>query len=97
MISYSVETNFIFVNLVENAIFNRGKEKLYEGVGGNLFAFACNTSKDLGFGGFVSFISKSSLIEYYNRVLGAQRTIGQRMVILDKDADRLINKYFKKK
>ncbi len=97
LVSISSDNNFIFVNLVESAKFNRGKEKLYEGVGGNMFAFACKTSKDLGFGGFVSFISKTSLIEYYSRILGAQRALGQRMVILDNEADILINKYFKKK
>jgi hypothetical protein len=97
LVSLSIDNNFIFVNLVENAKFNKGKEKLYEGVGGNLFAFACKTSKDLGFGGFISFISKTSLIEYYSKALGAQRTIGQRMAILANEADILINKYFKKK
>jgi hypothetical protein len=97
MISLSKASNFVFVNLVESAKFNRGKEKLYEGVGGNMFAFACKTSKDLGFGGCISFISKTSLMEYYNKTLGAIRTIGQRMVILEDEADILINKYFKNK
>ena len=93
---YIFKDNFIFLNLVENAKFNKGKGKLYEGVGGNMFAFACKISKDLGFGGFVSFISKTSLVEYYTKALGAQRAVGQRMVILDNEADILINKYFKK-
>jgi hypothetical protein len=97
LISYEIDNKFIFINLVENAKFNRGKEKLYEGVGGNLFAFACKTSKDLGFGGFVGFIAKTSLIDYYNRTLGAVRTIGQRMVIIDDAAEVLIDKYFKNK
>lgn len=97
LISYQIDNNFIFINLVESAKFNRGKGKLYEGVGGNLFAYACKVSKDLGFGGFVSFISKTALIEYYHRILGASRTIGQRMVIIDDDAEILINKYFKNK
>lgn len=83
--------------MIENAEFNRGKAKLYEGVGGNMFAFACKVSKDSGFGGFVSFISKTSLIEYYTKTLGAQRAIGQRMVILDTEAEILIRKYFKSK
>jgi hypothetical protein len=97
LISYEIDANFVFINLVENAKFNRGNKKLYEGVGGNLFAFACKASKELGFGGFVSFISKTSLIEYYNRTLGATRTLGQRMVIMDDAAELLINKYFKNK
>lgn len=79
------------MNLVEGAFFNRGKDKVYGGVGGNLFAFACKISKDLNFDGFVSFIEKTALMEYYNRKLGATRAIGQRMVIVDKDAMNLIN------
>lgn len=96
LISMSFENDFIFVNLIESAQFNRGKEKLYEGVGGNMFAFACKVSKDSGFGGFVSFVSKASLMEYYTKTLGAQRAVGQRMVILDSEADKLIMQYFKK-
>ena len=97
LVSFQKREDFVFINLVESANFNRGKDKLYEGVGGNLFAHACKISKDSGFGGFVSFISKSSLMEYYNRTLGATRTIGQRMIIVDDDAEILITKYFKNK
>lgn len=95
LVSLQKKDDFVFISLVESANFNRGKDKIYEGVGGNLFAFACKVSKDFGFGGFVSFISKSSLFEYYNRTLGATRAIGQRMVIVDREAEILISKYFK--
>lgn len=95
LVSLSFDDNYVFINLVENAKFNRGPGKIYEGVGGNLFAFACKTSLDLGFGGYVGFISKTSLMEYYSISLGAERTIGQRMVILKEEAETLINKYFK--
>ena len=97
LVSLQKREDFVFINLVESANFNRGKDKIYEGVGGNLFAFACKTSKDLGFGGFVNFISKSSLMEHYTLTLRATKAIGQRMVIVDKDAEFLINKYFKNK
>jgi hypothetical protein len=97
LVSLSVKNDFVFVNLVENAKFNKGKGKLYEGVGGNLFAFACKNSRDLGFGGCISFISKTSLMDYYNQSLGAIKTIGQRMVILEHEAESLINRYFKNK
>lgn len=95
LISLSAGDNFVFVNLVENSYFNKGKNKLYEGVGGNLFAFACKVSADLGYGGCISFISKSSLMEYYRSSLGAIKTIGQRMVILETEAQILIKRYFK--
>ena len=97
LISLSVHHNFVFVNLVENASFNKGKGKLYEGVGGNLFAFACKMSADLGYGGCISFVSKTSLMKYYSQALGAVRIAGQRMVILESEAEELINRYFKTK
>ncbi len=95
LISLSVQSGFVFINLVENAKFNRGIKKVYVGVGGNLFAFACLKSKELGFEGCVSFLSKTSLFEYYNKSLGAIRTIGQRMAILENEAQVLIKQYFK--
>ena len=95
LISLSKMDDHVFVNLVENAKFNRGKDKIYEGVGGNLFAYACKVSKDMGFEGCVSFISKTLLMEYYHKALGAISTIGQRMAILEEDAEKLINRYFK--
>ena len=97
LVSLSIQDEFVFVNLVENAIFNRGKDKMYLGVGGNLFAFACLSSKELGYDGCVSFVSKTSLFEYYNKSLGAIRTIGQRMAILETEAEILIKHYFKHK
>jgi hypothetical protein len=95
LISYSIEDNFVFVNLIENAKFNRGKAKLYEGVGGNLFAYACKLSLEEGFGGFVSFKAKSTLIEYYKKALGAQVAFGQRMYIDNIASVKLISQYFK--
>lgn len=52
----------LIVNLVENAYFNIGKSKKYEGVGGNLFAFACKCSFERGYDGFVSFLAKTNLV-----------------------------------
>ncbi|MBX3163775.1 MAG: hypothetical protein KF900_04795 [Bacteroidetes bacterium] len=97
IISMRKETDFVFVSLVESAGFNRGKDKMYMGVGGNLFAFACKRSMEFGFNGCVSFISKTLLMEHYNKTLGATRALGQRMVILDTEAEILINQYFKNK
>jgi len=97
LISLRVREGFIFVDLVENAKFNRGKEKIYLGVGGNLFAFACKMSKDVGFGGFVGFEAKTALMFYYHRTLGAQKGLGQRMFIDEVASEKLINQYFKNK
>jgi hypothetical protein len=97
LISVQVDNGFVSVNLVENAKFNRGKKKMDAGVGGNMFAFACLKSKELGLGGYVGFVAKTSLIEYYNKALGAQLALGQRMYIGEESAEKLINQYFKKK
>ena len=82
---------------MENAHFNRGKDKIYVGVGGNLFAYACKISKEIGHDGFVGFDAKTRLIEHYNKTLGAERALGQRMIITDVNANILINQYFKNK
>jgi hypothetical protein len=94
LISIEDKGDHIFVNLIENAPFNIGKQKLYEGVPGNLFAFACKLSWDNGNQGFVSFISKSKLMEHYNKILGAENVFDQRMVIEPREALKLIKKYF---
>ena len=97
LVSLKTKENYVFVNLVENAKFNRGKDKIYLGVGGNLFAFACKTSKELGFEGYVAFDSKTALVLHYHTSLGAERALGQRMYISDENASILINQYFKTK
>ena len=94
LISIEDKGDHIFVNLIENAPFNIGKQKLYEGVPGNLFAFACKLSWDNGNQGFVSFISKTKLMEHYNKILGAENVFDQRMVIEPREALKLIKKYF---
>ncbi|HTA62721.1 MAG TPA: hypothetical protein VK835_09710 [Bacteroidia bacterium] len=97
LVSLITDDRFVSVGIVENAKFNRGKEKIYVGVGGNLFAFACKVSKDLGFGGYVGFVAKTTLIDYYAKSLGAERALGQRMYIGEEAAEKLINQYFKTK
>lgn len=38
---------------------------MYEGVMGNLVAYACKLSLPRGYNGFVSFTAKTKLIEHY--------------------------------
>jgi hypothetical protein len=65
LISITDKHDHIFMNLIENSKFNKGSFKLYKGVAGNLVAFACKLSFDKNYDGFVSFISKTQLIEHY--------------------------------
>jgi hypothetical protein len=72
-----------------------GISKKYEGIGGNLFAFACKYSHEIGFDGVVAFYAKTNLIHHYSVTLGAILVKNQRMFILSKQSEMLINKYFK--
>ena len=73
---------------------NKGKNKIYAGVAGNLVACACKVSFQRGHDGNVSFLSKSQLIEHYEKTIGAIHFSGRIMIIETKAALRLIDKYF---
>lgn len=60
------------VSLVETAPQNFGKNGEYIGVGGHLFAIACQVSKQSGCDGYVSFLAKSNLVDYYKEKLHAK-------------------------
>jgi hypothetical protein len=94
LISYEKRKDHVFIHLIENSSFNRGKDKLYAGVAGNLFAYACKDSLISGFDGYVCFVSKTSLIPHYNQTLGATILSGARMVIETPAALKLVNHYF---
>ena len=95
LISISTKEGHIFMDLIESAASNRGKNKVYLGVPGNLVAFVCNLSFQRGFDGFVGFHAKTKLIDHYKDQLGARQHGGQLMVIDNKAARKLIDKYFK--
>lgn len=94
LISLSDNNDHIFVHLIESAKFNQGKDKLYMGVAGNLFAFACKKSFDLGYDGYISFYAKSKLIDHYIKALGAQHLSGLQLVLDAIAARKLIYQYF---
>lgn len=95
LMSLSIEPDHVYMHLLENAPFNMGKDKLYEGVAGNLVAHACRTSFQRGFDGFVVFTAKTKLAEHYHETLGAETLSGNRMVIPTDPARFLVEKYFK--
>lgn len=94
LISLEVKEDHVYMHLVESAPFNKGKAKMYSGVPGNLVAFACKLSFQRGHEGNVSFLSKTQLVEHYEKTLGALHFGGRVMVIETKSALKLINKYF---
>lgn len=95
LICLEVKSDHVFMHLVENAPFNKGKSKVYAGVAGNLVAFACRLSFQRGHDGNVSFIAKSQLVEHYEKTLGAFHFGGRVMIIETRSALKLIDKYFK--
>ena len=95
LISLTVRPDHVYMFLLESAPFNIGKNKLYLGVPGNLVAYACKLSFQRGGEGFVSFESKTKLIEHYMNSLGAFHVGGHLMVIDTIAAKRLVDKYFK--
>ena len=96
LISLSVKADHVYMHLIESAPFNKGKDKVYAGVPGNLVAFACKLSFQRGFEGYLSFLSKTNLINHYEKTLGATHVGGNIMIINTVAALKLINKYFDK-
>jgi hypothetical protein len=76
-------------------IFNKGIDKIYLGVPGNLIAYACKVSVRMGYQGFHPFDAKTALIKHYEESLHATHFRGLRMFIETKAALFLISKYFK--
>jgi len=95
LLSLTIEADHMLMNLLESAPYNIGENKLYEGVPGNLVAFACKLSFQRGFDGFVAFTAKTKLIQHYEKTLGAYHVGGHRMVIPTHAAQMLVDKYFK--
>ncbi|MFI5263008.1 MAG: hypothetical protein ACHQM6_00675 [Candidatus Kapaibacterium sp.] len=95
LLSLTDAKDHVEMNLLESAIFNQGSQKLYDGVPGNLVAFACKTSFEIGYDGFVVFDAKTRLIKHYENSLGAKRFVGNRMFIGTREAYKLVTQYFK--
>lgn len=90
----------IEIDIAESAPFNSSynkkvKGKEYNGVGAHLFAEVCKRSFDLGYDGYVEFIAKTNLISYYQKELGAVLIGGQKMVIDEFSAKKLVDRYYK--
>lgn len=93
--SLTIESDHILMNLLESAPFNIGQDKLYEGVAGNLVAYACKISFQHGYDGYVAFTAKTNLIKHYEEALGAYHIGRNRMIIPAESAKILVERYFK--
>jgi len=95
LLSLEVMDSYVEMHLIENAPHNYGKDKKYAGGAGNLVAFTCKLSFELGFEGFVSFRAKTQLIGHYRETLGAEVIFKERMQIATESAKRLVSSYYK--
>ena len=95
LISFTIKNDHIYMDLIEGVPFNLGRNKIYEGVAGNLVAFACKVAFQRGFDGFLSFTAKTKLIEHYEKTLGAYHFGNHLMILETKASIILLNKYFK--
>ena len=87
-------TDHVVMHLVESAPFNLGRNKVYAGVLGNLVAYGCKRSFELGFEGNLAFISKTSLIAHYEATLNAIHYGSGCMIVNTAAARYLVDKYF---
>ena len=94
LISMEERHDHVFVHLLESADYNIGHKKIYAGVAGNLVAFACKKSFEMGYQGFVSFDAKTRLMAHYEKTLGAKRFSYNGMFIGTREAYVLVKKYF---
>jgi hypothetical protein len=95
IVSIEDKQDHIFMHLIESSTFNKGKNKAYFGVPGNLVAYVCKLSVEKGYHGFLAFDAKSNLIKHYQESLHATHFRGLRMFIEPRAASRLISQYFK--
>ena len=93
------QEGMLIMDLVEIAPHNIGrKNKRYKYVAGCLIAFACRESFKLegNYKGFLTFESKTRLIEWYMENYHAKIAMGQKMYIDPIGGEELINTYLKR-
>ncbi len=89
------DEGMLIMELIELAPFNIGSNKEHEKVAGCLIAFGCRESLKLNsaYKGYLTFVSKSSLIELYKSKYHATQSIGTRMYIDPTSGEKLIKTY----
>jgi hypothetical protein len=88
----------VFMNNIEVAPGNYGEDGKYENVAGCLLGFACYKSFEWGkdpYLGFLSFDSKTQLIEFYQKKYGASWAMGQKMFFTPDAGKKLMKEYLK--
>lgn len=87
---------YIEVVLAEANPQNVGKNGRYKGIGAHLFSIASRLSFDLGYDGYVTFVSKTDLVQHYINELQAEVLFGSNMQLGTEASRRLVGIYDKK-
>ena len=95
LIALRLENGYVMVDLIEKAPINRTPDEEFINCAEVLFGFACKFSKEQGYEGFISFYSKTVLVEHYMRKYGAELIGDRRLAIGSLEANRLIALYYK--
>ena len=95
VLQVKIEGDMFIMDLIEIAPHNIGSNKRYELVAECLISFACRESFNIegDYKGFLTFIAKTDLIDWYASKYGAIQAIGQRMFITPKKGLELQEKY----
>ena len=90
-----IEGGMLIMDVLEIAPHNVGKNKRYDFVAGALIAFGCRESFKLDsvYKGFLTFVAKTKLINWYKNKYGAESAFGNRMYIDWENGQRLIEEY----
>jgi len=90
------EHDMLIMEALELSHYNIGqKNKRYDYVAGCLIAFGCRESFKIKSDctGFLTFVSKTNLINWYAEKYGAKLALGQQMFIDWENGEKLIEKY----
>ena len=92
-------SGMISMDLIEVHPNNLGKSKSFDLVAGCLIAFGCRESFKLEneYQGYLTFESKTLLIEVYKEKYGATQTFKNKMYISPEQGIKLISKYLENK
>ncbi|TKG92997.1 hypothetical protein EYV94_18675 [Puteibacter caeruleilacunae] len=96
VLALKVENGMLIMDVLELAPHNIGSQnKKFNYVAGCLIAFACRESFKIegDYRGFLTFVSKTKLINWYQNKYGAKQALGQRMYIDWETGQRLIEEY----
>ena len=90
------EDGILYMDCIEVAPINYGSKGKYDFVAGALLAFGCHLSREFGkppYEGYLSFESKTVLIELYEKKYGASWAMGRRMFFSPEAGIKLMELY----